>query len=30
MSCIMFDRSTDFCKVCGNAIELVIDEYTKN
>ena len=30
MSCIMFDRSTDFCTVCGNAIELVIDEYTKN
>jgi hypothetical protein len=28
MNCIMFTRTTDFCAVCGNAIELVIDEYS--
>jgi len=29
MNCIMFTRTTRFCKVCANAIEQVIDEYTK-
>jgi hypothetical protein len=29
MNCIMFTRTTAFCKVCANAIEQVIDEYTK-
>ena len=29
MNCIMFTRSSDFCKVCSNAIELVIDEYSR-
>jgi len=29
MNCIMFSRSRDFCKVCSNAIELVIDEYSR-
>ena len=28
-NCIMFTRTTHFCKVCSNAIEQVIDEYTK-
>jgi hypothetical protein len=28
-SCIMFNRTTDFCRVCAAAIEAVIDEYTK-
>ena len=30
MNCIMFTRTTDFCTVCGNAIELVIDEYSQH
>jgi hypothetical protein len=29
MNCIMFTRTTDFCRVCSGAIEQVIDEYTK-
>ena len=29
MNCIMFTRTTSFCKVCANAIEQVIDQYTK-
>jgi len=28
MNCIMFTRTTDFCTVCSNAIELVINEYS--
>ena len=28
-NCIMFTRTTDFCKVCAAAIEQVIDEYTR-
>ena len=28
-NCIMFTRTTHFCQVCSNAIEQVIDEYTK-
>jgi len=28
-NCLMFTRTTHFCKVCSNAIEQVIDEYTK-
>lgn len=28
-NCIMFTRTTDFCRVCAAAIEAVIDEYTK-
>jgi len=28
MSCIMFTRTADFCRVCSDAIEQVIDEYT--
>lgn len=28
-NCIMFTRTTFFCKVCSNAIEQVIDEYSK-
>ncbi len=28
LNCIMFSRSTDFCRVCSDAIEQVIDEYT--
>jgi hypothetical protein len=27
-NCIMFTRTTDFCRVCAAAIEAVIDEYT--
>jgi len=27
-NCIMFTRTTDFCAVCSEAIEKVIDEYT--
>ena len=30
MNCIMFTRSADFCTVCSNAVELVIDEYSTN
>ena len=30
MNCIMFTRTIDFCTVCSNAIELVIDEYTRD
>jgi hypothetical protein len=29
MNCIMFTRTERFCQVCSDAIELVIDEYTK-
>ncbi|MEQ9564049.1 MAG: M64 family metallopeptidase, partial [Woeseiaceae bacterium] len=29
LNCIMFTRTTDFCRVCSDAIEQVIDEYTK-
>ena len=29
MNCVMFTRTVDFCRVCADAIELVIDEYTK-
>jgi len=28
-NCIMFTRTTHFCRVCSNAIEAVIDEYTQ-
>ena len=28
LNCIMFTRTTDFCRVCAEAIEQVIDEYT--
>jgi hypothetical protein len=28
-NCMMFTRSNHFCKVCANAIEQVIDEYTQ-
>ena len=28
-NCIMFTRTTDFCRVCAAAIEQVIDEYTR-
>ncbi len=28
-NCLMFTRTTHFCKVCSNAIEQVIDEYSK-
>jgi len=27
-NCIMFTRTTDFCAVCSEAIEKVIDEYS--
>lgn len=29
MNCLMFTRTTSFCKVCSNAIEAVIDQYTQ-
>jgi len=29
MNCIMFTRTTFFCKVCAHAIEQVIDQYTQ-
>ena len=29
LNCIMFTRTTDFCRVCAAAIEQVIDEYTQ-
>ncbi len=29
MNCIMFTRTTDFCRVCSDAVEAVIDEYTQ-
>ena len=29
LNCIMFTRTTSFCKVCANAIEQVVDQYTK-
>lgn len=29
MNCIMFTRTTEFCRVCSDAIELVIDEYSR-
>jgi hypothetical protein len=28
-NCLMFTRTTHFCQVCSNAIEKVIDEYSK-
>jgi hypothetical protein len=28
-NCLMFTRTTHFCQVCSDAIEKVIDEYTK-
>ena len=28
-NCIMFTRTTDFCAVCSEAIEKVVDEYTQ-
>ena len=28
-NCIMFTRTTDFCRVCAAAIEQIIDQYTK-
>jgi len=28
-NCIMFTRTTDFCRVCAAAIEQVIDEYAR-
>ena len=28
-NCIMFTRTTQFCAVCAEAIERVIDEYTR-
>jgi len=30
LNCIMFTRTTDFCRVCAAAIEQVIDAYTKS
>jgi hypothetical protein len=30
MNCVMFTRTTDFCRVCRDAVERVIDEYTRN
>ena len=30
MNCIMFTRTTDFCRVCAAAVEQVIDEYTQD
>lgn len=29
LNCLMFTRTTHLCKVCSNAIEQVIDEYSK-
>lgn len=29
MNCIMFTRTTHFCRVCSDAIEAVIDEYSR-
>ena len=29
MNCIMFTRTADFCRVCSDAIEQVIDEYAR-
>ena len=29
MNCVMFTRTADFCRVCGDAIQQVIDEYSK-
>jgi hypothetical protein len=29
LNCIMFTRTTSFCKVCSDAIEAIIDQYTK-
>jgi len=29
LNCLMFTRTTHFCKVCSNAIEQTIDEYSK-
>ena len=30
LNCIMFTRTIDFCTVCSNSIEQVIDEYTSD
>ena len=29
LNCLMFTRTTRFCKVCSNAIEQIIDEYSR-
>jgi hypothetical protein len=29
MTCLMFDRDSDFCQVCKDAIEDIIDLYSK-
>jgi len=29
MNCLMFTRTTSFCKVCAHAIEEIIDQYTQ-
>lgn len=29
MNCIMFTRTSHFCQVCANAIEQIIDEYSR-
>jgi formamidopyrimidine-DNA glycosylase len=28
-NCLMFTRTTQFCQVCANAIEQVIDQYSR-
>jgi len=28
-NCLMFTRTESFCKVCSNAVEAVIDEYSR-
>ncbi|MGH8222584.1 MAG: M64 family metallopeptidase, partial [Woeseiaceae bacterium] len=30
LNCIMFSRTTDFCRICRDAIEQVIDEYSRD
>lgn len=30
MNCLMFTRTTRFCRVCADAVERVIDEYTQS
>jgi hypothetical protein len=29
MTCLMFDRDSDFCQVCSDAIEQIVDLYSK-
>ena len=29
LSCLMFDRDSDFCQVCSDAIEEIIDLYSR-